>query len=473
MKLTELIAEYEVCTPTKSLVILGESQDIDITGLNFDSRKVVAGDLYFCITGHVHDGHEYAQKALEAGAVALVVERELEIPLTQILVEDTREAMAYISCAFFGFPSKEIKIIGVTGTNGKTTTTQLINQILKTSGLTSESIGTLDGPLTTPEAPNLQSKFRTLANAGVKSIVMEVSSHALSQHRTTGTQFDIGVFTNLSHDHLDYHADIEEYFETKSSLFTPNFCKSAVINTDDPYGLRLADLIDIETVEVSPQNAEVIDERFDGTTLLWNGRKIELQVSGRFNIDNALLAASTCQLFGIEDDGIINGLEAAKPVPGRFEVLEGSEKNPTIIVDYSHTPAGIENVLKAVQRIDSKARTSIVFGCGGNRDSSKRPKMAHIAETFADQVIITSDNPRNEDPEKIIKQAMTGFKNPEAVIIEVDRKSAIIRAITSSQSGEVVVIAGKGDETTQEILGKLEPFNDRVIALNVLQGDIK
>ena len=473
MKLAELIAEYEACTHGKILEIVGLSEDLDITGLNFDSRKVTAGDLYFCITGHIHDGHEYAQKALEAGAIALVVEREIDVPLTQILVENAREAMAYISCAFFGFPSKDIKIIGVTGTNGKTTTTQLINQILNTSGIASESIGTLDGALTTPEAPNLQSKFRTLANAGIKSIVMEVSSHALSQHRTTGTEFDIGVFTNLSHDHLDYHADIEGYFKTKCSLFAPSRCKSAVINTDDPFGLRLADLVDIESVGVSPKNVEVVDERFDGTTLLWNGRKVELQVSGRFNIDNALLAASTCQLLGIEDDGIINGLEAAKPVPGRFEVLESSGENPTIIVDYSHTPAGIENVLKAVQSIDSNARTSIVFGCGGNRDSSKRPEMARTAETYADQVIVTSDNPRNEDPEMIIEQAMSGFKNPEAVIIEVDREAAITRAITSSQAGEVVVIAGKGDETTQEISGKLEPFDDRVIALNVLQGGIK
>ena len=260
MKLAELIAEYEACAHDKSLEIIGESQDLDITGLNFDSRKVTAGDLYFCIAGHIHDGHEYAQKALEAGAIALVVERQLDIPLTQILVENTRVAMAHISCVFFGFPSKDMKVIGVTGTNGKTTTTQLISQILNSSGMASESIGTLDGPLTTPEAPNLQNKLRTLANAGVESIVMEVSSHALSQHRTTGTEFDIGVFTNLSHDHLDYHADIEEYFETKCSLFTPDRCKSAVINTDDPFGLRLADLIDIESVEVSPQNIEVVDE---------------------------------------------------------------------------------------------------------------------------------------------------------------------------------------------------------------------
>ena len=470
MKLHGLIAEYETFSSQNDLEIVGLPQGLEISGLSFDSRNVKAGNLFFCISGELYDGHEYAHQALEAGAAAVVVERELNIPIPQIIVQDTREAMGHLSCIFFEFPSKEIKVVGVTGTNGKTTTVQLITGILNSSGVLSQSIGTLTGPLTTPEAPDLQSKFRALANSGVVAVVMEVSSHALSQHRTTGTEFDIGVFTNLSHDHLDYHTDINEYFETKCSLFTSDRCRAAVINTDDPYGSRLAEQVEIKSVEVSRRGIELVSESFTGTTLLWGGRKVELEISGRFNIDNVLLAAATCQLFGIEEEDIISGLESADPIPGRFEVLEGSEETPTVIVDYSHTPAGIENVLQAIRRINPEARTSIVFGCGGGRDSSKRPEMARAAESNADQVIITSDNPRNEDPKQIIEDAMCGLKNPEAAIVEVNRKLAIQIAIGSAQADEVVVIAGKGDETTQEIAGKLEPFDDRVIALEALKG---
>ena len=470
MKLDELIAGYEANSDGKNFEIVGSIQDLEVSGLSFDSRDVETGDLYFCILGQSHNGHDFAHQAVEAGAIAIVVERALQTEVPQIVVQDTREAMGHISCVFYEFPSNEVKVIGVTGTNGKSTTVHLISEILNTSGIPSQIIGTLTGPLTTPEAPKLQSQFRAMANSGVEAIAMEVSSHALSQHRTTGTEFDIGVFTNLTHDHLDYHRDIDEYFETKCSLFAPERCKSAVINTDDPYGSRLAKGITIESVEVSRKVIEVVDERFTGSTLLWDGWKVDLAIPGRFNIDNALLAASTCQRLGVGQEDIINGLEAAEPVPGRFEIIEGGLGNPTVIVDYSHTPAGIENVLQAVRWIDPKVRLSVIFGCGGDRDRTKRPEMARAAELHADQVVMTSDNPRDEDPRKIIKETMSGFKNPDAVTVEIERELAIKTTINSAQAGEVVVIAGKGAETTQEIGGKLEPFDDRVIAREALQG---
>jgi UDP-N-acetylmuramoyl-L-alanyl-D-glutamate--2,6-diaminopimelate ligase len=346
----------------------------------------------------------------------------------------------------------------------------LINGILNLSGRSSQTIGTLTGVLTTPEAPNLQSQIRAMVDSGVSAVAMEVSSHALSQHRTTGIEFDIGVFTNLTQDHLDYHADLEEYFETKCTLFAAGKSKSAVINVDDLYGSQLAERTDIPTLEISRRDIEIIEERFTGTTVIWNGKKADLQISGRFNIDNALLAASTCKLLGIDEKEIIRGLEKADPIPGRFEVIDFSEETPMVIVDYSHTPAGIENVLTSVRHIDPQVAVTVVFGCGGERDSHKRPEMAKLAERHADRVVLTSDNPRSEDPEKIISETMDGFRNPTAVTVEIDRKAAIETAIKKSPIDGVVVVAGKGDEVVQEINGKLEPFDDRIIAREILSG---
>ena len=470
MNLVEILTGYQSTIAPEGLEVIGSIDGLEATGLSFDSREVQTGNIFFCISGGTHDGHEYAMQAIEHGAVAVVTERDLMVSVPQIIFDDTREAMGYISCAYFGFPSRELDVVGVTGTNGKTTTTHLIASVLNTAGIPCESIGTLTGALTTPEAPDLQRQFRSLVDGGIRSVVMEVSSHALSQHRVAGTEFDVGVFTNLSQDHLDFHSDIEEYFETKCSLFAANRCRSAVVNIDDPYGLRLAKQIDIETYKTSTDAIEIKGEIFTGSSIIWREHAIELQISGRFNIENALLAASTCLLLGIDENQIVNGLEAAEPIPGRFEVIDGYEGAPTVIVDYSHTPAGIENVLQAVRKISPEVGLTIVFGCGGNRDSSKRPKMARSAEKHADRVILTSDNPRYEDPLKIIDQTMSGFINPNSIIVEEDREAAIQVAIQSSGPDEVIVIAGKGAETTQEICGKVKPFDDRVIAEQALLG---
>ncbi len=470
MNLVEMLSEYESNFDGGETEVIGAPTGIEISGLSFDSRDVQTGDMFFCISGGTHDGHEYASEAIERGAVALIVERELVTPVPQVVVRNSREAMGYFSCVYYGFPSKELDVVGVTGTNGKTTTTEIITEILSTAGIASQSIGTLTGVLTTPEAPDLQRQFRSLVNDGIQSVVMEVSSHALSQYRVSGTEFDIGVFTNLSHDHLDFHNDLEDYFKAKCSLFTENQCKTAVVNIDDPFGQRLVKKLDIETCEVSPSSAEVRKISFTGSSIIWRDQVVELQITGEFNIENALLAASTCLLLGLKEDQIVNGLKKAEPVPGRFEIVSGNKDGPIVIVDYSHTPAGIENVLQAVRNIAPEVKLTIVFGCGGDRDRSKRPQMASSAEVHADQVIITTDNPRNEDPRKIIDDAMAGFEYPESVIVEEDRESAIRIAIQSSQSGEVVVIAGKGAETTQEIRGNVRPFDDRLIARKNLKG---
>lgn len=472
MMLDQIISKAEEANTGANYNISDRIDGIEITALSFDSRTVKSGDLFFCISGEQHDGHDFAPMAAAAGAAAFVVERRLEIPNLQIIVPNVREAMGYISCAYFEFPSNEITVIGITGTNGKTTTTELINGILNLSGRPSQAIGTLTGVLTTPEAPNLQSQIRAMVDSGVSAVVMEVSSHALSQHRTTGIEFDIGVFTNLTQDHLDYHINLEEYFETKCMLFAAGKSKSAVINIDDYFGSQLAERTTIPTVEISRRDIKIIEERFTGTTIIWNGKKADLQISGRFNIDNVLLAASTCQLLGIGEKEIIRGLEGADPIPGRFEVISISEDSPMVIVDYSHTPAGIENVLKSVRHINPDVAVSVVFGCGGERDSRKRPEMAKLAERYADRVILTSDNPRSEDPEKIISETMSGFRNPTAVTVEVDRKAAIETAIKRSPIDGVVVVAGKGDEAVQEIDGKREPFDDRIVAREILSGVI-
>ncbi len=470
MNLVEILSKYESTGDKEDISVVGSTEGIEIRGLSFDSREAQTGSIFFCISGETDDGHEYANQAIENGAVAIVAEKQLVVPVPQIIVQNSREAMAYISCIYFDFPSREIDVIGVTGTNGKTTTTQVITAILNNAGILSRSIGTLTGVLTTPEAPALQAKFRSFVDSGIQSVVMEVSSHALSQHRVTGTEFDVGVFTNLSQDHLDYHKEMEKYFEAKSSLFKAQKCRSAVVNVDDPFGLRLVEQIDIETCEVSPSSVDVKEESFAGSSFIWRDREVKLQVSGKFNIENALLAASTCLLLGLDETQIVNGLEASKPVPGRFEVVNDHSESPIVIVDYSHTPAGIENVLQAVRRIAPKARLTVVFGCGGNRDRSKRPEMARAAEMYADRVVITSDNPRFEDPRKIIQEAMSGFDDTDSVVVEEDRGAAIQFAIESSNPDEVIVIAGKGAETVQEIRGKVRPFDDRVIALAALQG---
>lgn len=471
MRLAALVDDARRAAPALGWSIIGDPA-VAVSGLAYDSRAARDGDLFFCVPGAVADGHRFASQALAAGAVAIVVDHQLSLEVdAQVVVAEVRPAMALLSSAFHAHPSGDLAIVGVTGTNGKTTTVELIGAVLAYSGRHAATIGTLTGSRTTPEAPDLQHTLRAMADDGVVAVAMEVSSHALTQHRVTGTRFAVGVFTNLSPDHLDYHADLEDYFAAKASLFVPELVDAAVINVDDPYGRRLAESVAVPVTPTSRTDVEILDVDLAGTRLRWRDHDIHLHLPGHFNIDNAISAATALGLLGLDDPTIAEGLSSATVVPGRFEVVPGPEGAPTVIVDYSHTPDGIEKVLASVRAIRPDAAVTIVFGCGGDRDPTKRPLMAAAAEAGADRVIVTSDNPRTEDPALIVADAVAGLDEPDAATVELDRRAAIGAAIREAAPGTVVVVAGKGNETTQTIGTRAHPFDDRLVAAEWLREE--
>ncbi len=444
----------------------------EITGLALDSRVVQPGDLFFCVPGGIVDGHDFAAAAVSAGAGALVVDRALALAVPQVLATNVRAAMARLSCAYHGDPSRSLTMVGITGTNGKTTTAALVEWLLAAAGIPTATIGTLTGVRTTPEAPHLQGALRGLVDAGTRAVAMEVSSHALAQQRVTGTHFDVGVFTNLTPDHLDYHRDLEDYFEAKAMLFRPEFVDAAVINVDDPHGRVLAARVTVPVTPVSRRDIDLLDVSLTGSRLRWHDREITIAIPGLFNIDNALAAAAAAGLVGVDDATIARALESVPAVPGRFEVVSAGAPAPVTIVDYAHTPDGIDKILRSVRAIAPDAEITIVFGCGGDRDRAKRPLMAAAAEAQADRVVLTSDNPRSEDPAAIIAAVMTGFSRPESVEIEPDRAAAIEHAIRTTPPSGVVVVAGKGAETTQTIGPDEHPFDDRVVAAAAIDSRV-
>lgn len=469
MRLGELVASARSLAPGHQWDLLGADHDPEITGLRLDSRRVEPGDLFFCIPGEVTDGHRFAADAVAAGAVALLVEHELDLPVPQIKVPTARPAMAWLSVAHHGRPSSHLQIVGITGTNGKTTTAHLVAAILRSAGRATAVLGTLTGVRTTPEAPHLQATFAQLAADGTQAVAMEVSSHALDQDRVTGTDFAVGVFTNLSADHLDYHGTFDRYFEAKARLFTPEMIEAAVINTDDPRGRALLERVEVPVVGYSRSMASEVDLRMDHTSFTWRGQRIDLSLPGLFNLENAIAAAEAVRLLGLDDDVIADGLTAAEPVRGRFEVVAGdADEQATVIVDYSHTPAGIEQVLRSVREISPDAEVCIVFGAGGDRDKDKRPLMGEAA-TAADHLVVTSDNPRSEDPQRIIDDILEGIARHERVQVEVDRRAAIRAALSSHGPGDVVVVAGKGHETTQTIGDQVLDFDDRAVVRELIQ----
>lgn len=453
--------------------------DLDIAGVRLDSRAVGAADLFCCVPGATTDGHAYASEAVERGAAALLVDHwldDLGPGTTQILVTRVRPAMAWAAAAFHQHPSAGLRTVGVTGTNGKTTTTHLVKAVLDHLGCPSGLVGTLTGARTTPEAPHLQAALRAMVDDGLEAVAMEVSSHALAQDRVTGTRFDVAVFTNLTAEHLDYHGSMEAYFEAKASLFTPDRIGAAVINRDDPHGARLIATLGTGEIVVgtfSIDDAAELELRLDGSTFMWRGEPVRLALPGLFNVANALAAAETVRLLGFEVASVADGLSAAPQVPGRFEVVAGpSAGGPSVIVDYSHTPAGLEQVLTSVRRIEPHAEVHVVFGAGGERDREKRPLMGGAAEAHADHVTVTSDNPRGEDPDTIIQEILTGLDEPARAIVEPDRRRAIRLALDAARPGDIVVIAGKGHETTQTIGDRVIPFDDRAIARELLEQGV-
>jgi UDP-N-acetylmuramoyl-L-alanyl-D-glutamate--2,6-diaminopimelate ligase len=446
------------------------SPAVQIGSVSHDSRRVDRGALFCCVRGAHVDSHELAPAAVDAGASALLVDHELALPVAQIVADDTRPAMAQLADSFFGHPSRSMTVVGVTGTNGKTTTTHLLGAIFTAAGFDASVLGTLSGTYTTPEAPELQQHLAELRDSGVDHVAMEVSSHALAMHRVDGMRFAVAVFTNLGRDHLDFHDNIERYFAAKARLFTPEFARAAVVAVDEPYGRLLADTVEIPVTRISMDDASGIEAGARSSRFVWRGRTVELPIGGRFNIANALAAATAAGLLGIDDDTVVRGLAAAPAVPGRFESVDAGQPF-AVIVDFAHKPDALAAVLLAARQA-ADGRVIVVFGCGGDRDPSKRPLMGAAAVAGADVVIVTSDNPRSEDPAAIMAAIMSGIPSSMAASVqqEPDRRAAIAAALERAQAGDVVVIAGKGHETTQTFTDRVVPFDDREVVRELLES---
>jgi UDP-N-acetylmuramoyl-L-alanyl-D-glutamate--2,6-diaminopimelate ligase len=476
MELERLVAALE------PVEVLGRPS-VEVRDLAYDARAVTPGALFFAVPGERADGHEFAPEAVERGAVALVVERALDLTVPQVVVRDARAAMAPAADAFFGEPTRELEVVGVTGTSGKTTTSFLLFAILAAVGRRPGLLGTVEARVggerrgvvrTTPEAIDLQRVFREMLDAGDRSCAMEASSHASVLHRLDRVRFAALVFTNLSQDHLDFHGDMESYFEAKRRLFLAEPRPIAVVNVGDAYGRRLGQELP-EAITFSAADASALDG-------------IELRLRGRFNLENALGALHAARALGIADDAIRQGLESVRGVPGRFESVDAGQPFH-VIVDYAHKPDALEKVLRAARDLamagnaGGKApgvrpvdpayggggnRVICVVGAGGDRDRGKRAVMGRLASALADIVIVTSDNPRSEDPEAIAAEIVSGAVGE--VEVELDRAAAIGRAVELAQPGDVVLIAGKGAEQGQEFADRTVPFDDREAAKDALRG---
>jgi UDP-N-acetylmuramoyl-L-alanyl-D-glutamate--2,6-diaminopimelate ligase len=448
----------EALAPTEVIAF----EPVDVRDLAYDLREVAGGSLFFCVPGSRTDGHALAPAALAGGAVALVVEGALDLPAPQLVVPSVRRAMGPAAALFFGDPSTELPVAAVTGTAGKTTTTYLLWEILAAAGRRPALVGSIERrvgserrpvALNTPEAIDLQRLLREMVEAGNGACVLEATSIASAQGRLEGVRFEVLVFTNLTQDHLDFHGTMEEYYAAKRRLFDQ--AARAAVNVGDVWGRRLAaELPDALTFGFT-DDAELRPEHLPEGVL---------RLRGRFNVENALAAVAAARLLGIEDDAIAAGLAAVPGVPGRFEQVD--EGQPfTVIVDYAHKPGALENVLHTARGLTG-GRVICVFGCGGDRDRGKRPQMGQIAFELADRAILTSDNPRSEDPLAIVAEVLAGAPGLE---VEPDRARAIERAIEGAAEGDVVLIAGKGHEQGQEVDGVLHPFDDREVARRVLR----
>jgi UDP-N-acetylmuramoyl-L-alanyl-D-glutamate--2,6-diaminopimelate ligase len=455
---------------------------VEVDDLAYDTRKVSRGALFFCVPGAHIDGHDLAWEAVERGASALVVARELDVTVPQLVVPDVRAAMAIAADVFFGEPTKELEVAGVTGTNGKTTTAFLLRSMLDADGRRPGLVGTVEwtvggesrpAPFTTPEAIDLQRLFREMLDAGDRSVALEASSHGAALRRLDRVRFDALVFTNLSQDHLDLHRTMEEYFLAKRTLFAGAQPPPAAVNVGDDWGRRLArDIADVHRaplitfglVEGAELRAEDLELTKRGSTFRAAGIEVKTALRGTFNVENALGAVAAGLLLDLDESAIADGIARVTGVPGRFETIE--EGQPfTVIVDYSHKPHALDTALQAARGLGD-GRVIVVFGAGGDRDRGKRPLMGKVAAERADVAIVTSDNPRSENPLAIIEEIVQG--TGLEVEIDPDRRSAIQRAISLAEPGDVVVIAGKGHEQGQEIDGVLHPFDDRQVAREAL-----
>ena len=459
--------------------------DIDIPRIEYDSRKVQPGDLFCCINGTFKDGHDYAESAVKAGAAALLVERELPFDVPQIVVPNSRKAMAELAINFYEHPLDGIPVIGITGTNGKTTTTYMVKSIAEKAGYKVGLIGTIRNLVgdkiipterTTPESVELQRVFRMMRDEGVNLIVMEVSSHALDQDRVHGIEYIIGGFTNLTQDHLDYHKTFDNYLAAKKIMFERS--KFAVVNADDEHSNMLLDGLNLPAMrygvranlaDIRAANIEICPENIEFDMICTMGMQhITVPIPGLFNVFNALLAAGICLKLGISLSCIAAGLAGVVSVSGRMETLPTDGFDFSVILDFAHTPDGLENLLTSVRGF-AKARVICVFGCGGDRDNLKRPIMGETAASHADFCVVTSDNPRTEDPMRIIGMVLEGVERTSCphVVIE-NRREAIRYALGIAKKDDIVVLAGKGHEYYQEINGVKHPFDEKLIVAEIL-----
>jgi UDP-N-acetylmuramoyl-L-alanyl-D-glutamate--2,6-diaminopimelate ligase len=458
-----------------------DAPSVEVTALAYDNGAVVPGTVFFCVRGMTRDGHDFAPDAIARGAAALVVDHPLGLGVPEVVVDDVRAAMAPAAAKLAGDPTAALQVVGITGTNGKTTSAFIVRALLEAAGRQTGLLGTVTSVIggnqaptvrTTPEAIDLQRTFAQMLDAGDECCAMEVSSHALELHRADAIHWAVAVFTNLTQDHLDFHPDMEAYFVAKRRLFEAG-PRAAVINVDDPYGRRLAADFDAVTIAIDHDaDLRAHDVRFEltGSTFTVDGLELRSPLPGRFNVLNVLGAVAVARALGIDDETIARAVPQAGRVPGRFEPVD--EGQPfAVLVDYAHTPDSLENVLRAGRQL-ARARVICVFGAGGDRDRGKRPEMGRIAGELTDVAIVTSDNPRSEDPEAIIAEVLAGMKTAHTpAITEVDRRAAIDRAIGLAGEGDVVIIAGKGHEQGQEFAdGRKVPFDDVTVAREALRA---
>lgn len=459
----------------------------EITAVDYDSRKVGRGSLFCCLVGEKTDGHNFASMAVEKGASALICQRLLPLNVPQLIVPDGREAMARAAACFYGHPERELTMLAVTGTNGKTSVTYMVKSVAETAGKKVGLIGTIQNLIgeekvyterTTPESVDLFALLRRMADKGVDLVVMEVSSHALAQQRVAGIPFKAGLFTNLTQDHLDYHKTFENYRAAKKKLFAQ--CGIAILNGDDETAAYMKEGLSIPVwtmgihhpgefyargIEITTQGAS-----FHLFTPQGNGR-ISLHISGLFSVYNAMGTAALCTAAGIPFSCIVKGLEGLRGVAGRLECVDTGDRPFSVYVDYAHTPDALQNVLETARGF-TRRRLISVFGCGGDRDHGKRPIMGEIGGRYSDHVILTSDNPRTEDPMDILKAVEEGVKRTATpYIVTENRREAIREALEEAGDGDVIVIAGKGHESYQEINGVRHHFDDKEIVLSLLRGE--
>jgi UDP-N-acetylmuramoyl-L-alanyl-D-glutamate--2,6-diaminopimelate ligase len=444
---------------------------VPVVAATHDSRRVVPGTLFCCVVGEKADGHDFAGAAVAAGAVALLVQRELETaslphPVPQLVVDDVRAAMAPAAAQVYGHPADRLRTVGVTGTNGKTTVVSTIAHVLRSAGRDVGAIGTLTGARTTPEATDLQAQLAEMVADGITDVAMEVSSHALVLHRVDAMTFDVAVFTNLGQDHLDFHGTPEAYFAAKAVLFEPERSRRGIVDVDDVRGRLLVDAAPAghPMVPVSLADAGVVVSTVEGSSFTWRDRPVTFPMPGRHNVANALLAAEACAALGVDPDDIVAALADVPVVPGRFEAVRAGQRFD-VVVDYAHTPDALEAVLEAARDL-ATGRVLVVVGCGGDRDAAKRPRMGEVACRLADSAVLTSDNPRSEDPLRILEEMRSGCAGDP--LVEPDRRAAIRAALSVAAPGDVVVIAGKGHEQGQDVGGVITPFDDRAVAAEVL-----